>query len=251
IMGSIHGTCIKRNTLRKSGSTFVGSRAADFLSSGDKNLRPINLRWGPDGSIYLIDWHDQNPCHQEPPASWDQTTGRIYKIQRTGTKSVQVDLAKKSSKELVEMLANDNPWWYRTALRLLGERKDKAVANDLREIALRGKAETHSLRGLWGLYAVGAFDEKLAEEVLGHTSAAMRLWAVRLIGERGEVSEKMLERLADLAKSEPAPEVRLQLASTAQRLARQDVLPLLQNLMTHKDDAKDACLPLMIWLAYE
>src|SRR5262249_11968015 len=121
IMGSIHGTCIKRNTLRKNGSTFVGSRAPDFLSSGDKNLRPINLRWGPDGSIYLIDWHDQNPCHQAPPDSWDQTHGRIYKIQRTGTKSVPVDLAKKSSKELVEILANDNPWWYRTALRLLGE----------------------------------------------------------------------------------------------------------------------------------
>src|SRR5262249_53465064 len=47
------------------------------------------------------------------------------------------------------------------------------------------------------------------------------------------------------------PEVRLQLASTAQLLVKQDVLPLLQNLMTHKDDAKDACLPLMIWLAYE
>src|SRR5262249_3754418 len=48
-----------------------------------------------------------------------------------------------------------------------------------------------------------------------------------------------------------APEVRLQLASTAGRLKKQDVLPLLHNLMSHKDDVTDPCLPLMIWLAYE
>src|SRR5262249_60031178 len=123
IMGSIHGNCIKRNTLRKSGSTFVGSRAADFLSSGDKNLRPINLRWGPDGSIYLIDWHDQNPCHQAPPDSWDQTHGRIYKIQRKDNKGGPApDLSKKTDRELLDLLKDNNPWTHRTALRLLSER---------------------------------------------------------------------------------------------------------------------------------
>ena len=66
---------------------FIASRADDFLQSGDKNFRPINLRWGPNGEIYCIDWHDQNPCHQAAPDSWDMTHGRIYKIQRTGTKA--------------------------------------------------------------------------------------------------------------------------------------------------------------------
>src|SRR5262249_8989949 len=47
------------------------------------------------------------------------------------------------------------------------------------------------------------------------------------------------------------PEVRSQLASTAQRLKEQDTLPLLHNLMKHKDDARDPCIPLLIWLAYE
>ena len=64
----------------------MGSRAPDFLKSDDKNLRPINLRWGPDGSIYLIDWHDQNPCHQTPADNWDYKHGRIYKITRKGAR---------------------------------------------------------------------------------------------------------------------------------------------------------------------
>ncbi len=252
LMGSIHGCSVKRDVLRRRGSSFVAGHAPDFLVSGDKNFRPINLRWGPDGSIYVIDWHDQNPCHQAAPDSWDMTHGRIYKIQRKGAKSSPPpDLGKKSSKELVELLANDNPWWYRTALRLLNERRDRSVVPALRDLALRSEKETLALRGLWGLYAVGAFDGALAEKVLGHRSPWMRAWAVRLLGEPGKVSPKVLARLTELAQKDAAPEVRSQLASTAQRLKAQDTLPLLHNLMKHKDDVRDPCLPLMIWLAYE
>src|SRR5262249_48589688 len=83
---------------------FRAGHAHDFLVSGDKNFRPINMRWGPDGSIYVIDWHDQNPCHQAAPDSWDMTHGRIYKIQRKGARNTPPpDLARKSSKELVSL----------------------------------------------------------------------------------------------------------------------------------------------------
>jgi hypothetical protein len=69
IFGSIHGCSLKQNVLKPNGSTYTASRGDDFLVSGDKNFRPINLRWGPAGDIYLIDWHDQNPCHQTDPTT--------------------------------------------------------------------------------------------------------------------------------------------------------------------------------------
>ncbi len=252
LMGSIHGCRVNRDVLRRNGSTFAAGHAADFLVSEDKNFRPINLRWGPDGAIYLIDWHDQNPCHQAPPDSWDQKHGRIYKIRRKDApKGGPVDLSKKTGRELVALLEDDNPWSHRTALRLLGERRDESVIPDLKKL-MESANEVRALRTLWGLYAVrGALPEAEAVALLGHKSAAMRLWAVRLLGETGKVSEKTLDSLAAMAKDDPASEVRLQLASTAQRLKGQDVLPLLHNLMRRKEDAKDPCLPLMIWLAYE
>jgi putative heme-binding domain-containing protein len=104
---------------------------------------------------------------------------------------------------------------------------------------------------LWGLYAVGAFDEALAEKTLAHPSPWLRAWTVRLLGEAGQVSDKMLTRLVERAGQDKAPEVRLQLASTAQRLTRQDTLPLLHALMQRQEDARDPCIPLMLWLAYE
>lgn len=256
IMGSIHGCSIKRDLLRRNGSTYTAPHAPDFLVSGDKNFRPINLRWGPDGSIYVIDWHDQNPCHQAPPDSWDKEHGRIYKIQRTGHKAAPAeDLGRRSNHDLIELLNHSNPYIYRTALRLLAERRGKLSERDLGH--LRAGFTAASLRAFWALYAVGAFDEKLAAQALTlfnrdeGNDPAMRLWAVRFLGESGKVSESMLARLTELAKTEKAPEVRLQLASTAGRLTKQDVLPLLHNLMQHREDARDPCIPLMIWLAYE
>jgi len=237
--------------LRPNGSTYIGSHAPDFLVSGDKNFRPINMRWGPDGSIFVIDWHDQNPCHQAAPDSWDQTHGRIYKIQRKGLKpKPPVDLGKLSSKELVGHLTNDNPYWYRTALRLLSERKDKSVAYLLRDLAFTSKVERHALRGLWGVYAVGALNFDAAERGLKHASPWLRSWTIRLLGESGTVDRELLPILTEMA-TDSTPQVRLQLASTARRLTKQDTLPLLHNLMKHKEDAKDPVIPLMIWLAYE
>ena len=55
------------------------------------------MRWGPNGDIYLIDWHDQNPCHQATPDDWDYEHGRVYRIQLKGTKTKKAeDLGKKT-----------------------------------------------------------------------------------------------------------------------------------------------------------
>src|SRR5262249_50844480 len=157
------------------------------------------MRWGPDGSIFVIDWHDQNPCHQAAPDSWDQTHGRIYKIQRKGLKSrPPVDLGKMSSEKLVSLLTNDNPYWYRTALRLLSERKDKSVIFGLRELAFTSKVERHALRGLWALYAAGGFDYNSAQRGLKHSSPWMRAWTIRLLAEAGEVNHNHLVLLNEM-----------------------------------------------------
>src|SRR5262249_25436151 len=156
--------------------------------------------------------------HQAKPDSWDLTHGRIYKIQPTGTRSTPPgDLARRTSAELVELLRNNNPWWHRTALRLLGERRDASVGPSLSRLLFESEAEPLALRGLWGLYALGAFDDDTAEKALKHPSRWVRSWAVRLLGERGKLPDRLSGELVRLAAGDAAPEVRLQLASTAQR----------------------------------
>ncbi|MFO0968458.1 MAG: PVC-type heme-binding CxxCH protein [Gemmataceae bacterium] len=256
VMGSIHGCSLKRNTLKPNGSTFIGSSAPDFMVSGDKNFRPINLRWGPDGSIYCIDWHDQNPCHQAAPDSWDMTHGRIFRFQPKGMKRRPAeDLTKKTSVELVELLKEENPYWYRTATRLLEERKAKAimpklVEQKLVEMTFPKKDPAPALRAIWALHRLGALDEDRLFTLMARDDAWVRSWLVRLIGERGRVSDLGLKGLTDVAALDHAPQTQLALAGACQHLIKQDTLPILHNLMKHADK-KDPCLPLMIWFAYE
>jgi putative membrane-bound dehydrogenase-like protein len=247
IFGSIHGCSVKRNVLKPNGSTFTASRADDFLVSGDKNFRPINMKWGPLGDIYLIDWHDQNPCHQAAPDSWDYERGRVYRIQLKGTQPKKAeDLGKKTPNELQSLTARDDPFAARTALRLLSERGDKALGKGSPKdrtdfVALAGveaRGFPHTPMGLQN----GWYKD----------SPARRAFAVRLVSERYPVDDGLWKTLVSMAGTDTDAAVRRELASAAIRLAdKHDVTPLVRALMAHKEDAKDPIIPQLVWLAYE
>jgi putative membrane-bound dehydrogenase-like protein len=259
IFGSIHGCSIKRNVLTKNGSTYTASRADDFLQSGDKNFRPINLRWGPNGEIYCIDWHDQNPCSQADPDSWDYEHGRVFRMEPKGLKTKKAeDLGRKSPAQLLALLDDPNPYVYRTALRLLAEGRErlgKKEADDLAQTKLRPSP----LRTLWAAHATGNdiryIDgdlDRLASLDPRKEHPALRAWVVRLMSESKDVSVGMEAVLGEMARTDPAPEVRRELASAALRQAeRSDPLGMIQALLRHKEVAGDPVIPQLLWLAFE
>jgi putative membrane-bound dehydrogenase-like protein len=258
IFGSIHGCSIKRNVLKRNGSTFTASRADDFLVSGDKNFRPINLRWGPNGDIYVIDWHDQNPCHQAAADSWDYEHGRVYRIQKKGAATTKADdLSMVSDDEVVKLLSNENPYVYRTALRLRAERFPRRLSLDA-NVAISAAYRRFDLRANWAWAEITHYltsmstDSPLFPPESGERtpSPEFMVWAVRDAGQHEPVPT--ITRFIELAKREKNAAVRLELASTAQRLAKaHDTLPLLHALLQHKEDASDTVIPFMLWLAYE
>jgi putative membrane-bound dehydrogenase-like protein len=246
IFGSIHGCSIKQNILKPNGSSFTASRGDDFLVSGDKNFRPINLRWGPNGEIYCIDWHDQNPCSQAAPDSWDYEHGRVFRIQTKGLKTKKAeDLGSKSDEELFGLMQNANPYLARTALRLTRERslnKQPPFVNTPR---------LSSWTDIQSLYALGLGDQMAPS--LGKDDAPLaQSWAIRLSSQKEKVSAYDMDQLAILARSSDAPIVRREVASAAIRLGpKQDVVPVVRALLLHKEDANDPTIPQLIWLAYE
>jgi hypothetical protein len=63
-MGNIHGRRINMDILKPKGSSYVASHGKDFLLANDAWARFINLRYGPDGNVYLH-WEfrrDQMAC---------------------------------------------------------------------------------------------------------------------------------------------------------------------------------------------
>lgn len=65
------------------GSGLHGERLPDLLSSSDPNFRPVGISVGPDGGLYILDWH--NPIighmqHHLRDPNRDAIHGRIYRI---------------------------------------------------------------------------------------------------------------------------------------------------------------------------
>jgi putative membrane-bound dehydrogenase-like protein len=247
----IHMNKLRCEQLVRSGSGMKALRKTDFVVSSDPWFRGLSPQYGPDGSVFVNDWYDKVPCHQQR-AFTDRSNGRIYKIVYQGAKPAPVDLARATDAELVEHQLNANDWSVRHARRLLAERGPKPeVRAGLEKILRENPDETRQLRALWALHGVGGIGEKLALETLKSPREYVRAWTIQLTCEDGTPAAPLLAEFARLAKDDPSPLVRLYLASALQRIDVAQRWPMLHALAAHAEDAKDQNLPLMLWYAAE
>lgn len=257
-MNNIHGNRINMDRLTPQGSGYVGDWAPDFLLTRDQWSQIINLRYGPDGQVWMIDWYDANQCHTPQEGAHDRTNGRVYRVVYNDTKPVTVNLQQASDEELVRYQLHVNDWYVRHARRILQERAaagslSPAVHAALAKMALEHADESRRLRGLWALHVTGGLTLDLAEKLLNSDSADVRAWTIQLLMESPspETLERALPKFRRMAHDDPSPVVRLYLASALQRLPYEHRWEILAGLSTHGEDASDHNLPLMYWYAAE
>ena len=105
---------------------------------------PVDIKPAPDGSIFVADFYEAEDRRTwgTTTASIDRDTGRIYRLAAKDAKFHKpVDLGKKTSAELVELLkiatiAGSG----RRPMRLLGDRKDRSALPDAASDAFREQA---------------------------------------------------------------------------------------------------------------
>ena len=238
--------------VQREGSTFRTKDTGFAVSSADRWFKPVDIKHGPDGALYIADWYDFQVNHwRNYQGNMDASNGRVYRLKAKGSRAVRPeDLGKVPSLRLVELLSNPNRWIRQTALRLLADRRDPSVAGRLRGL-LQSETGQAALEALWALHAVGGFDEPTALVALKHPVAPVREWAVRLLGDGGRVTPGESEALRALAGVEADMDVRQQMASSARRLPAADGLALVRRLVDRDEDARDARQPLMLWWAIE
>lgn len=251
-MNNIHGQRINMDIPKRTGSGYVASHGADFINFNDKWSQVLNLLSDQDGSVYMIDWYDKNQCHHNDVKGHDRSNGRIFKVVYNNQQTTKVDLQDKSDEELVQMQLHKNDWYARHARRILQERGSKPAVHAVLAKTLEQEPDvTRKLRALWTLHATGGFTEKFGLAQLKSQHEHLRAWAIQLLMEDKKPSETVLNALAELAKSDPSPLVRLYIASAAQRVAPEKRMPILEGLFARADDVDDHNLPLMYWYAAE
>lgn len=238
--------------LTKHGSTFAAAYGGQLLESRDTWFCAPDLCQGPDGAVYVCDFHDQRTAHPDPDAQWDRSNGRIYRVAPPGTRAVgDLDLDRESGLELVELLRHPNGWHRVQARARLAARRDASTLPALATMSRQTDDARVALQGLWGLYVSGGFDDIIAADLLRHPGESLRAWTVRLLGDEGKVSPALASRLIDLAGTDTSVTVRCQLAATARRLPGADGLPIVERLLRRGLDRDDPYMPLMLWWAVE
>jgi putative membrane-bound dehydrogenase-like protein len=256
-MNNIHGQRINNDILEPQGSGFVGHHGKDFILTGDLASQMLNLRYGPDGQAYIIDWYDTNACHHTNVEGHDRTNGRIYKVSYGKPEHKQVDLKKLSDRELAELVLEKNDWYVRHSRRILQERAaagklDAGARDRLAEIAATHPDATRRLRALWALNVIGELPSHLVAKALADKNEYVRGWAIQLSVETKNANlAELLPQFVSMAKSDPSPVVRLYLASAMQRVPVKKRWEVLQQLASHPEDGNDHNLPLMYWFAAE
>jgi putative membrane-bound dehydrogenase-like protein len=232
-------------------STFKTVDTEAVVLTDNRWFRPVDIKLGPDGTVYIADWHDIRLSHLSPQDNWDKTGGRIYRLQAQGALPVKpFDLGKLSSKELIAYLSHKNKWFREQARRVLADRRDQSVVPSLRQMVRQSRGQV-ALEALWALYVSGGFSETFASELLNHPDPYVRGWAVRLLGDSRKVPSGIQAKLVSMAQSEMNPEVRSQLASTCRRLPARDAFPIIRELLLRAEDANDLHIPLLLWWAIE
>jgi putative heme-binding domain-containing protein len=206
----------------------------------------------PDGAVYLADFYEEYIAHgQNYQGQLDPSTGRIYRLRgKDAALNRDVNLQAKSSAELLDLLAHPNRWHRHTAVRLLSERRESATVEPLR-LALTSRDQHPALEALWTFHQLGELRVTDATAALQHPAAAVRSWAIRLMGDGKQLASEFHAAVLARASIEPDAEVRAQIAGTARRLRPEHALPLIKSLLTRDEDAADPYIPLLCWWALE
>ncbi|MGE3308959.1 MAG: PVC-type heme-binding CxxCH protein [Limisphaerales bacterium] len=256
-IGNIHGQRFNVDIPVRHGSGYTGTHGPDFLNFNDTWSQSLNQLYDQDGSVLIIDWYDKNQCHHNREDGHDRANGRIYKIVYKDQPVTRVDFASMPDDELVRSSTKSaNEFHVRHSRRVLQERAASGrlgpdVRDALRKGLREGSGTVERLRALWALHATGGADEPILLSLLRDRDEYLRAWAIQLLCEGRNPSDKALSDFEKLAREGDSALVRLYLASGLQRTPVDRRKPILTPLIERAADAGDHNLPLMYWFAME
>lgn len=264
---NLHGRRVNVERLERAGSGYVGRHEPDMLVAADPWFRGLDLRYGPDGGVFVLDWSDTGECHEHDGVH--RNSGRIYKVTygKPAPPSV-IDVAQLQEGALVALHVHPNEWFVRQARVELADRAVRGLPlvearRELRKLFDHAAEPSQAIRALCTLKVIGSVDATFLRGLLKHDHESVRAWAVRFLtddmpldtvfSQRGgrdvDLPSDLMAEFKTLARADHSGLVRLVLASTLQRLPVRQRLELARLLAARSEDAADHNLPSLIWTA--
>jgi len=257
-MANIHEHAVLSDILKPNGSGFTASHGEDFMLANNAQWVGFSMEVGPEGGLYVLDWHDADICGGEV---LNKETGRVFRIMPEKSEAKNwpgrfEDLNQRSDSELAALQTSKSNWHAQRARVILQYRAtenalDKEAIARLETMLYKERGEDLRLRALWTLWITGNITPEKLVDLLEDKQEYVRSWAVQLLTEDGPPSTKGLAALTRLAKNEESPVVRRYLAGALQRINKVDRWDLANALVQYGMDSDDPNIPLMLWFGIE
>ncbi len=181
---------VLQHTMAEKDSGFEGKEVTPLVFCEDGNFRPVDLQFGPDGALYIIDWHNALIGHlqhnlREP--NRDHSHGRIWRVAakaRPVVTAPQIDKASIAS--LLELMKEpEDRTRYRVRRELAARPTEEVVAGLktwLEKIPATDSNSIHlRLEGLWLYQTHNVVQENLLRELLACSEPKARAAATRVL----------------------------------------------------------------------
>ena len=187
----------------------------EFLASPDERFRPVDVKTGPDGALYVVDMYRGLIQHKAYLTDYlkqyvlrhkldkDLGMGRIYRITHRQGNNVDAtsSLSSLTGEKLTASLESSNSWQRETAQRLLVQGRDQSAV-----VALKAMLDKASKRAiphvLWSLQGMGSLQREDVLAVIDRNDSSLSIQALRA-GANTLTAEDILPLLADTSQSLP------------------------------------------------
>ena len=186
IAPDFRGHRINAYRLKPEGSSYNSTRIEDFLSSSHRAFRPIDVKMGPDGALYIADWY--NPIIQHGEVDFrddrrDHSRGRIWRVTFKGQPLIEKkDFSKFSIKELLAHTISKERVHREQARNELRTRTN--VLPELSAWSSRLSDDFSRMQAMWNHQAVNHTAVELIKSLIASDDPRYRAAALRVIYHR-------------------------------------------------------------------
>lgn len=230
--------------IQDNGASFIGTEVETIVSSTDPSFRPSDIKIGPDGAIYFLDWI--NPIighmqHNLRDPSRDRTHGRIYRVSYPGRPTLRpVAIAGEPIEKLLDVLKEpEDRVRYRARIELGGRETDQVIPAAKKWIAGLDKSdkdyEHHVLEGLWVHQYHNVVDVDLLKRVLASSDFRARAAAAHVLCYWRDRVPDALDLFKKLA-ADQHPRVRLEAIRAASFFTEPEALEVVLISAEHPSD---------------
>ncbi|WP_299796549.1 c-type cytochrome [uncultured Maribacter sp.] len=209
------GNLIKRTLLSFTGDSVLAKQAwqeKEFITSTDEGFRPVSLKNGPEGNMYIVDMHRgmighhayMSPYLRDKAKEKELDTivnfGRILKVSHKNTTSNKLpDFNTLNGSELVSLLKSDNGWIRDRAQHFLVNKEFKNSIEEVKEIILNSDNQWSQIHALYVLEGWNELSFEFLTEVIIESDENVASHALVLL--KGFASKENVEEAISIFKT--------------------------------------------------